>query len=152
MQKVDIYIYGSCHFYEKKEGENLLGDGGYGAVIVIEGEKFTEICGGSFPDTTNARMDKIAFIEAVGTLIQPSDISVYLSNDYMLKAFSLKWIDKWRKENFRERRHRDLWLEIDKILLESGHRFSFLNSKELKNNEYLNQAKLMAQNSSYKYP
>ena len=57
--QVKIYVYGSCHFSERLDSDEAVGNGGYGIVITSNGQRVEEISGG-FSNTTNARMDKRA--------------------------------------------------------------------------------------------
>lgn len=53
---VKIFVYGSCHLSEQFDSDEVIGNGGYGVVINVNGKKINELSGGFF-NTTNARMD-----------------------------------------------------------------------------------------------
>ena len=53
---VKIFVYGSCHFSERLDSDEIVGNGGYGVVISVNGKRTYEFSGG-FSNTTNARMD-----------------------------------------------------------------------------------------------
>ena len=62
--EVKIYVYGSCHFSERLDSDEVVGNGGYGIVINTNGKKTDEISGG-LSNTTNARMDIIGITEGL---------------------------------------------------------------------------------------
>ena len=62
--EVKIYVYGSCHFSERLDNDDAVGNGGYGIVITSNGKQIDQISGG-FSFTTNARMDIIGITEGL---------------------------------------------------------------------------------------
>ena len=61
-EKLKIYVYGSCHFSERLDSDDAVGNGGYGVVITLNGKQIDQLSGG-FSFTTNARMDIIGITE-----------------------------------------------------------------------------------------
>lgn len=129
--QVKIYVYGSCHFSERLESDEAVGNGGYGIVINANGKKVDEVSGG-FSHTTNARMDIFGITEGLKRIKEPSNIVVYLSNGYVIDTLTKGWLENWKKKGFKKKKHVDLWIELDKILTENSHTISFKHSKEVK--------------------
>ncbi len=100
--EVKIFVYGSCHFSERLDGDELVGNGGYGVVININGKKIEEISGG-FSNTTNARIDIIGITEGLKRIKEPDNIIVYLTNGYVIDTLTKGWLEKWKKKGFKNK-------------------------------------------------
>jgi len=37
--EVKVYVYGSCHFSERNDTDEAVGNGGYGVVINVNGQR-----------------------------------------------------------------------------------------------------------------
>lgn len=129
--EVKIYVYGSCHFSERLDNDDAVGTGGYGIVINSNGKQLDKISGG-FSFTTNARMDIIGITEGLKKITEPSNIHVYLSNQYVIDTLTKGWLENWKKKGYKKKKHVDLWKELDKVLQESTHTISFKHSKDVK--------------------
>lgn len=129
--KVKIYVYGSCHFSERLETDEAVGNEGYGIVITSNGQRLEEISGG-FSNTTNARMDIVGIIEGLKKIKEPSDIVVYLTNGYVIDTLSNGWLEKWKKNGYKKKKHVDLWKILDSVLQENSHSISFKHSRDIK--------------------
>ena len=129
--EIKIFVYGSCHFSERLESDDVVGNGGYGIVINANGKKVDEISGG-FSHTTNARMDIFGITEGLKRIKEPSNIVVYLSNGYVIDTLTKGWLENWKKKGFKKKKHVDLWIELDKILTANSHTITFKHSKEVK--------------------
>ena len=129
--QVKIYVYGSCHFSEGLDNDEVVGNGGYGIVITSNGKKVEEISGG-FSNTTNARMDIVGITEGLKRIKEPSDIIVYLTNGYVIDTLSKGWLEKWKKNGYKKKKHVDLWKKLDSILQENSHSISFKHSRDVK--------------------
>lgn len=116
--EVKIFVYGSCHFSESLIGRDKIGNGGYGVVITINGKRKHEFAGG-FSNTTNARMDLFGIMEGLERLESPSNVTIYLMNDYIVKAFSEGWLEKWKFHNYNKIKHADLWRRLYEIIYRS---------------------------------
>ena len=93
---IEIYTDGSCL-------DNPNGPGGWGVVIVKDGQVVEEISGHD-PSTTNNRMEIIAVIRGLGRVKSGSDVVVNSDSEYVIKTMTLGWK---RKAN------QDLWPELD---------------------------------------
>lgn len=129
--QVKIYVYGSCHFSERLDSDEAIGNGGYGIVITSNGKRIEEISGG-FSNTTNARMDIVGITEGLKRIKEPSDIVVYLANGYVIDTLSKGWLEKWRKNGYKKKKHVDLWKVLYSILQENSHTISFKHSRDIK--------------------
>lgn len=129
--QVKIYVYGSCHFSERLESDEAVGNGGYGIVITSNGQRVEEISGG-FSNTTNARMDIYGITEGLRRIKEPSNIVVYLTNGYVIDTLSKGWLEKWKKNGYKKKKHVDLWKLLDSVLQENSHSISFRHSRDIK--------------------
>jgi ribonuclease HI len=113
--EVIIYTDGGCI--------NNPGPGGYGAVIISNGQ-IKEISGG-FRLTTNNRMELTGAIEALKFLKEPGPVSLFSDSRYMVDSINLGWANNWRKNGWRKADRRkaeniDLW----RVLLELCEAFT----------------------------
>jgi ribonuclease HI len=146
---IKIFVYGSCHFSERLDSDEVVGNGGYGVVINVNGKRIDEFCGG-FSNTTNARMDIIGITEGLKKIKKPSNITVYLSNGYVIDTLTKGWLEKWKKNGFIKKKHADLWIELDKVLSSNSHSIQFHHSREVKYNNDFQQAVLLSKAMSGK--
>lgn len=130
-EQIKIYVYGSCHFSERLDNDDAVGNGGYGIVITSNGKQIDQISGG-FSFTTNARMDIIGITEGLKKIKEPSDIVVYLSNGYVIDTLTKGWLENWKKNGFKKKKHVDLWKQLDKVLHDNTHTISYKHSKNVK--------------------
>lgn len=91
----------------------------------------TQISGG-FSFTTNARMDIIGITEGLKKIKEPGNIVIYLSNGYVIDTLTKGWLEKWKKNRFKKKKHVDLWKKLDTVLQENTHVISYKHSKEVK--------------------
>jgi ribonuclease HI len=129
--EVKIFVYGSCHFSEQLENDAVVGNGGYGIVININGKRVDEFSGG-FSNTNNARMDIIGITEGLKKIKNPSNITVYLTNGYVIDTLTKGWLEKWKKKGFNKKKNVELWVELDKVIHLTPHIISFEHSKDVK--------------------
>lgn len=123
MDEISLFIFGSCHFSEKLNSKQSVGNGGYGVVICRNGTKVQELSAG-YSNTTHARMDIMGLIAGVQQLDAPSKITCYLSSGYIVDTLSKGWLEKWKKTGFKDKKHADLWLKLDRLLHSHGHRLT----------------------------
>jgi ribonuclease HI len=147
--EVKIFVYGSCHFSERLDSDEVFGNGGYGVVICVNGERFEEFSGG-FSNTTNARMDIFGITEGLKKVKKPSNITVYLTNGYVIDTLTKGWLEKWKKKGFKKKKHVDLWIELDKVLTANSHSISFQHSRDVKFSKDFQQAELLGKTMSGK--
>lgn len=106
---IEIYADGGCL--------NNPGPGGYGVVIVRDGEK-KELSGG-YRHTTNNRMELSAVITALITIKEECNkpVTVYTDSRYVVDGMTKGWARKWRRNNWmRDARqcaeNIDLWAKL----------------------------------------
>jgi ribonuclease HI len=128
--QVKIYVYGSCHFSERLDNEEAVGNGGYGVVITKNGQRVAETSGG-FANTTNARMDILGIIEGLKRVEESSDIIVYLANGYVIDTLTKGWLENWKKNGYKRKKHVDLWKKLDSVLHEKPWSISFKHSRDI---------------------
>jgi len=145
---VTIFIYGSCHFSERLDSDEVIGNGGYGAVIISNGER-QEFSGG-FSNTTNARMDIMGIIDSLQRIDEPSNITIYLTNGYVIDTLTKGWLQKWKATGFKKKKHADLWMKLDFVLNENPIKVTFKHSKEVTNHPDFKLAEQIAKSMSGK--
>ncbi|MDI9337639.1 MAG: ribonuclease HI [Alphaproteobacteria bacterium] len=90
------------------------GPGGYGFILIFKDKK-KEVSAG-YRLTTNNRMELLAVIEGLKALkILDIPIKIYSDSRYVIDSITLKWVDKWVKTNFKDKKNADLWKEFLKI-------------------------------------
>lgn len=119
MKNIIMYTDGACL--------GNPGSGGYGTILVYEG-KIKELSGG-FSITTNNRMEILAVIKGLEALKQPCNVVVYSDSKYVVDAINLKWLDSWKKKNWRKSNRElvqnpDLWKRLDALM--QVHKVQFI--------------------------
>ena len=110
MKNVVIYTDGAC--------SGNPGPGGWGCVLV-HGAIIKEL-NGAEADTTNQRMELWAAIAALEALKQPCAVELFSDSAYLINAFNLGWLLKWRQNGWINSRrqpveNQDLWLRLLKV-------------------------------------
>ena len=92
------------------------GPGGYGIVMEHCKSGYVKEYSKGFKLTTNNRMELLAVIEALKKLKQTNlKIIVYTDSKYVVDSVEKKWLFKWEKVNFKNKKNVDLWLEFLKV-------------------------------------
>ncbi len=115
MDKVTIYTDGGC--------SPNPGAGGWGAVLLSAKHNVEKHIYGSEAESTNNRMELTAAIKSLETLKRPCKVEFHTDSQYLQKAFTQGWIEKWQKNNWRTAHkkavlNQDLWeklIEMTKI-------------------------------------
>ena len=110
MNKIIIYTDGAC--------SGNPGKGGWGAVLIQDKEE--TYLSGSNKFTTNNQMELTATIEALKSIIKPSNIALYTDSQYVKNGIT-SWIFNWKKNGWRTANkklvaNKDLWIELDKYV------------------------------------
>ena len=137
MEKVTIYTDGAC--------SGNPGPGGWGAILMCQGKK-KEIAGGC-KNTTNNIMEITAVIEALKLLKYACEVDLYSDSAYVVNAFRQKWIDNWKKDNWKTAskepvKNKELWQELDKLT--QIHQVKFHKVKGHSDNEFNNRCDELA--------
>ena len=101
---VIIYTDGGCN--------PNPGPGGWGAVLLLEGQPNRELSGGA-PQTTNNRMELQAAIAALQSLPEPHRVDLYTDSQYLRRGVT-QWLPNWQANHWRlsgrgQVKNRDLW-------------------------------------------
>ena len=106
MKEVNLYTDGACR--------GNPGRGGYGAILVY-GKYEKELSGGE-RETTNNRMELMAAIVGLEALKEPCAVTLYSDSKYLVDAFTLGWVESWRKNGWRRGKEAlknpDLWQRL----------------------------------------
>lgn len=89
------------------------GPGGWG-VAIFNSEGLENSISGGAVDTTNNRMELIAFIEACKWIEKTGcneDITFWIDSTYVIKG-ATEWLRSWWRRDFRGVKNADLWREI----------------------------------------
>jgi len=110
-KQVVIYTDGAC--------SGNPGPGGYGAVLLWNAHR-KELSGG-FRLTTNNRMELLGAIVALEALKEPCRVKLYSDSEYLVKAVTLKWAERWRARgrrlsNGKPALNADLWERLLALL------------------------------------
>lgn len=110
-RRVTIYTDGGCR--------PNPGPGGWGAVILEEGEPPRELSGAE-PETTNNRMELTAAIEALAALDGPHEVELVTDSEYLRRGIT-EWLPRWRASGWKtsgksDVRNRDLWERLSREL------------------------------------
>ncbi|SHI18968.1 ribonuclease HI [Ferrimonas marina] len=106
-KRVTIYTDGSCL--------GNPGPGGYGIVLLYRQHR-KEIHRG-FAQTTNNRMEMLAAVVALETLIEPCDIDLHTDSQYLRQGIT-QWIHGWKRNGWQTKakqpvKNVDLWKRLD---------------------------------------
>lgn len=137
MIKVTIYTDGAC--------SGNPGPGGWGAVLMCNGN-IKEISGYN-KNTTNNIMEITAVVEALKLLKYECEVEIYSDSAYVVNAFNQKWIENWKKNNWKnsnkeEVKNKELWEELDKLV--SKHKVKFIKVKGHADNKWNNRCDELA--------
>jgi len=98
------------------------GNGGYGCVL-ISGVHRKELSQG-YTDTTNNRMELLGVIVGLEALTnEGSNVTVYSDSKYVVDAINKKWVFKWVKKGFENKKNPDLWVRLLNIYKKHNVKF-----------------------------
>ena len=108
--KYVIYTDGAC--------SGNPGPGGWGAIILNEEKKETNISGKE-KSTTNNRMELMAPIMALRKIKKASKITIYTDSIYLKNGIT-NWIKNWEKNGWKSSnkkpvKNKDLWVMLNKL-------------------------------------
>ena len=137
MKKVIIYTDGAC--------SGNPGPGGWGAVLIYENAK-KEVSGGS-KETTNNIMEITAVVESLKLLKYPCEVEVYSDSAYVVNTFEKDWLEKWKKNGWKNSKkedvkNRELWEELDSLC--QIHKVKFIKVKGHAENDLNNRCDELA--------
>ena len=105
---VEIYTDGAC--------SGNPGPGGWGAVLTY-GERRKELSGGEATPTTNNRMELMAAIQALESLVRPTRVRLHTDSAYLRNGI-MSWLPTWKRNNWRTAskqpvKNEGLWRRLD---------------------------------------
>lgn len=111
MKDVLAYTDGAC--------KGNPGPGGWG-VWLRWNEHEKKLCGGE-PLTTNNRMELMAAIQALESLAQPCNLTLFTDSTYVMKGIT-EWMPGWKRKSWRTAsgkpvKNVDLWQRLDQARL-----------------------------------
>ena len=129
MHSVTIYTDGSC------PGNGQGGaNGGWAAVITLDGSAECKELSGGERDTTNQRMEIRSVIEGLSALKQPCRVTVCSDSAYVVNCMTQRWYVKWRANGWLSSKkepvvNRDLWELLLDIVDHGGHTIDWAKVK-----------------------
>ena len=123
------------------------GPGGYGIVMLAEGEDYKKEFSQGFKLTTNNRMELLAVIIALEKIkIKNSNVTIFTDSKYVSDAVEKGWVFDWEKKNFKNKKNPDLWMRFLNIYNE--HKIKFNWVKGHSNDFYNDRCDLLANNAA----
>ena len=123
------------------------GPGGYGIVMLVEGEDYKKEVSQGFKLTTNNRMELLAVIIALEKIkIKNSNVTIFTDSKYVSDAVEKGWVFDWEKKNFKNKKTPDLWMRFLNIYNE--HKIKFNWVKGHSNDFYNDRCDLLANNAA----
>ena len=91
------------------------GRGGWAALLRYGDQE--KLISGAEPNTTNNRMELTAAVMALRQLKKPCRVELYTDSQYLKKAFTDGWLEKWQKKGWKTAakkpvKNKDLWLAL----------------------------------------
>ncbi len=112
------------HIYTDGAASGNPGPGGYGIVMEWVGKPYRKEFSQGFKHTTNNRMELLAVIEALKRLKKDGvSVTVFTDSKYVVDAVEKKWLDRWERTNFKDKKNVDLWKLF--LIEYRKHRVSF---------------------------
>lgn len=141
MKKVKIYTDGAC-----SQKASSTGKGGYGSILIFENGEEHEYSGFEV-ETTNNRMEMMAAIVALESLVEPFEVELYSDSAYLVECFIQKWFEKWFRNGWTNSSgkpvaNKDLWIRLMKSF--KIHKIKFIKVKGHANDEYNNKCDELA--------
>ena len=118
MKKVELYTDGACR--------GNPGPGGWGAILVYG--RHEKVLQGGQRETTNNRMELTAAIEGLAALRESCEVTVYSDSKYLVDAYTLGWVENWRRLGWKKSdgalKNSELWKRLYELT--EAHRVSFV--------------------------
>lgn len=117
--KIEIFTDGAC--------SGNPGKGGYGILMRVADKNYQKTYQQGFRKTTNNRMELLAVIVALETLISNGhDIHIYTDSKYVADAINQKWLLGWVKKGFQKIKNPDLWKRFYPLYKEHHPKFHWI--------------------------
>lgn len=105
--KIEIWTDGSANNHTKDKG-------GYGIVFINGDIKL--FSGGSYFNTTSARMEILGVIKAMEKCKKGDEVVIHCDNEYVVNALEKNYLWSWQQSDFRKKANADLWRRFIKEL------------------------------------
>jgi ribonuclease HI len=132
---LEIWTDGACH--------GNPGPGGYGIIFKHHGERKAR--SGGFKMTTNNRMEILAAIVALETLVEKTATVIYSDSQYLVKAMTQGWAMRWKAAGWKRNRkdkalNPDLWDRLMGLCEKHTVEFRWIKGHDLQvENEWCDQ-------------
>ncbi|WP_185861383.1 ribonuclease HI [Blattabacterium cuenoti] len=126
------------HIYTDGSSKGNPGPGGYGIFIeIFFGHLYNrKIISEGFRYTTNNRMELLSVIIGLEKIEnKKQNISVFTDSKYIVNTIQKKWIYKWEKTDFKNKKNVDLWKRFLNLFDKHFVVFYWIKSH---NNHYIN--------------
>lgn len=120
--------------------------GGYSIVVCDEEEKVLFFKFKGIKNTSNNRMEISALISALKSVPEESEILIVSDSEYLIKPITLNWLERWKQENFKDKKNVDLWKQIISLLPKYKIEFKWVKGHD--NNKLNELADMLAQHAS----
>lgn len=112
----------AIYLYTDGASSGNPGPGGFGVVLECAGVR-KELSGG-YALTTNNRMELLAVIRGLEAIRwEGADVEVYSDSQYVVKAITDGWLDRWIARGYRNVKNPDLWQRF--VPLYQSHHVTF---------------------------
>lgn len=106
----DYIIYTDGSYKSSKK------QGGYGIVVYDKNMNLIKYSFKGVINTTNNRMELMGFISALKQIPFNSKVKIISDSEYVINPITKNWLEKWIKEDFKNKKNEDLWKEVIKLL------------------------------------
>ncbi len=107
-RQVTLYTDGAC--------SGNPGPGGWAWILERDGG--SESGSGFEPQTTNNRMELLAAVSGLSSLIGPHSVEVVSDSQYLVSGLN-EWLDGWKKRGWKRKQgallNVDLWRQLDEL-------------------------------------
>lgn len=121
MKSKPVYLY--------TDGSSLgnPGPGGYGLRLEWAEMSYVKEFSQGFVRTTNNRMELLAVIVGLELLKkQPLEVVVFSDSKYVIDSVDKKWVFRWEKKAFKDKKNSDLWKRFLKIYRKHNVNFQWI--------------------------
>ena len=123
------------------------GPGGYGIVMLVDGEDYKKEFSQGFKLTTNNRMELLAVITALEKIkIKNSNVNIFTDSKYVSDAVEKGWVFDWEKKKFKNKKNPDLWIRFLHIYNEHNIKFHWVKGHS--NDFYNDRCDLLANDAA----
>lgn len=112
MKKVELYTDGAC--------SGNPGPGGWAFYLICQNPHKEKYESGYNNSTTNNQMELTAIINGLKALKQECEVHIHTDSAYVFNAFTLGWIENWKKNGFvnsakKPVANKELFMELDSL-------------------------------------